>query len=255
MMGTFGVDGFKKAGWGRLIAVVGLALLVAACSSSTDEETASGGATPGSPSTDSAAAETGPSQAERSSAVRDAEQQLARVRGQVEGLRQRAEIAGVESEGSTEQRIASAENDLRGTERTVASMKKASDTEWTAAKSSAEQSLSTLGRNVDQVEADIRALSEAQRAERIEAIKPMLAQGLIEGLDGETYLAYKPALVETVQEKLADLGLYDGPIDGWLELTTQRAVGAYQERIGLKQTGMPSPNTRASMMGGGAESQ
>ena len=254
-MGTFGVDGFNKAGWGRLLAVVGLAILVAACSSSTDEGAASGSSSSGTPSSDTPAVDAGPTQAERSAAVRDAEQSLARVRGQVEGLRQRAEIAGVEAEGSTEQTIASVEKELRNAERSVASMKQAGDAEWAAAKSSADQSLSGLGRDADRVEADIRALSEAQRAERIEAIKPMLAQGLIEGLDGETYLAYRTTLVEEIQEKLADLGLYDGPIDGWLELTTQRAVGAYQERIGLRQSGMPSPNTRAAMMGGVGASQ
>jgi TolA-binding protein len=248
-MGTFGVDGFMKAGAGRLLAVVGLAILVAACSSA-EKDAASGGAAPGTPQGEGVAADAGPTQAERSSAVRDAEQQLARVRGQVEGLRLRAEIAGVESEGSTEQRIASAETELRSAERTVAALKQASDAEWASAKSSAEQALSGIGRNVDQVEADIRSMSEAKRAERIDAIKPMMAQGLIEGLDGETYLAYRKGFVEELQERLADLGLYDGPIDGYLELTTQRAVGAYQRSIGLKQTGIPSPRTRAAMMAG-----
>jgi TolA-binding protein len=255
-MGAFGVDGFKKAGWSRLLALVGLALLVAACSSSTEEETAAGSASSsGSPSTDAAAVEAGPTQAERSAAVRGAEQQLARVRGQVEGLRQRAEIAGVEAEGSTEATIAAVENDLHKAERSLASLKQAGDAEWATAKSGAEQSLSGLGNKVDRVEADIRAKSEAQRAERIEAIKPLMAKGLIEGLDGETYLSYKRSVIEQVQEKLADDGIYDGPIDGWLELTTQRAVGAFQEKIGLRPTGMPSPNTRAALMGGGEESQ
>jgi TolA-binding protein len=233
--------------------VAAVAILVAGCSSSTEEEAASGGADRGTPTTETPAADSGPTQAERTSAVRDAEQQLARVRGQVEGLRQRAEIAGVEAQGSTEQRIAAAENKLRSAERSVATMKQASDAEWASAKSSTEQALSGLGRDVDQTEGEIRAMSEAQRAERIAAIEPMLAKGLIGGLDGETYLAYRRGLVVEVQEKLADLGLYDGPIDGYLELTTQRALGAFQEKNGILPSGVPTPKTRAAMMGTGEE--
>jgi TolA-binding protein len=253
MLMMCGVEGVERTRTIRLLVVMALALLGAACSSSTEQESASETAAPRDTGTESDTATAGPSQQERASAVRQAEQQLAGLRGQVEGLRQRAEIAGVESESASEQAIAEAQRTLASVEREVSSMKQATDAEWTAAKTSAEQALSGLGTNVDRVESEIRALSEAQRAERIEAIEPMLQQGLIEGLDGEPYLAYRPAFVEEVQEKLADLGLYDGPIDGFLEITTQRALAAFQEKNGLHPSGIPTPKTRAALAGGGSD--
>ena len=99
------------------------------------------------------------------------------------------------------------------------------------------------------LQSQIRTVRDAKRAESIEAEKAMLAKGLVMGLDGEEYEAYKKSVIETTQEQLSGLGLYDGPVDGWLEKTTKRALAALQAQHGLGGSGVPTPKTRKVLRG------
>ena len=70
----------------------------------------------------------------------------------------------------------------------------------------------------------------------------MLAKGLVMGLDGEEYEAYKKSVIIAAQEQLTEMGLYAGPADGWLEASTKRALAALQEQNGIGGSGVPTPN-------------
>jgi hypothetical protein len=70
-------------------------------------------------------------------------------------------------------------------------------------------------------------------------------EGLIRGLDGYLYEAYNVPAITRTQETLWTRGLYDGPIDGVLDLETMRALYAFQEAsYGLSHSGIPTPRTR-----------
>jgi peptidoglycan hydrolase-like protein with peptidoglycan-binding domain len=105
-----------------------------------------------------------------------------------------------------------------------------------------------------QAQGQIRTVRDAKRAESIARLEAMSANGVIKGLNGEDYLAYSNRLVTEVQQSLTAIGLYDGPADGYLEETTQRALAAFQLENGIWGTGVPTPKTRAALMGGGEDS-
>ena len=67
---------------------------------------------------------------------------------------------------------------------------------------------------------------------------------VVEGLDGATYLAYRPALVNKIQEALKAKGLYGGEVNGVLDQATMEAVAEFQKRHGLEACGVPTPRTR-----------
>ena len=54
--------------------------------------------------------------------------------------------------------------------------------------------------------------------------------------------------VVTLQEGLAELGLYDGPADGVLNFATQKAIGQFQGEEGLPITGQPDEQTRLRLL-------
>ncbi len=70
---------------------------------------------------------------------------------------------------------------------------------------------------------------------------------LIKGLDGGDYEPYKAAVVERVQGQLAELGLYDGAVDGKLSQETMEALGQFQKENDLVVTGIPTPRTRQKL--------
>jgi peptidoglycan hydrolase-like protein with peptidoglycan-binding domain len=74
--------------------------------------------------------------------------------------------------------------------------------------------------------------------------------GLFEGLDGGEYDAYRVSLVSEVQRALREQGYYAGPADGYLGRPTMEALARYQEDHGLRPSGVPSPKTRAQLLGG-----
>lgn len=237
--------------FGVLAALVGITLVLAACGGGdSEEEPRSGGngSDPGSATTPAAPA--GPTPQERSSAISSAERALADLEEKAKSLRDRATIDGVLEDPSVRSAIREAEEQLDATERAVDSLKRAGDDAWENAKSSLSSAASSLSSTVDKATGKIRAVRDAQREGRIAAMRPMMDKGLIKGLDDEIYLVYKDSVVERVQETLADQGLYDGPIDGYLEETTQRALAAYQERSGIHQTGVPTPKTRRALFEG-----
>ena len=62
-------------------------------------------------------------------------------------------------------------------------------------------------------------------------------------------------MVETLQQKLKDLGLYTGPVNGIFDSDTEAAVKAFQKNAGLKQDGIVGSATwqklTGTYMGGG----
>ncbi len=72
---------------------------------------------------------------------------------------------------------------------------------------------------------------------------------LIKGLDGGLYEPYLPSVVEEVQTALTNEGLYQGEIDGVLDNETMEAIAEYQKQHGIMISGVPSPETRESLLG------
>ena len=68
--------------------------------------------------------------------------------------------------------------------------------------------------------------------------------GMMKGLDGGHYLAYKPSVVRQTQHALEDRGLYSGKVDGILGPATMHATAKFQKENGLHVSGVPSPRTR-----------
>jgi peptidoglycan hydrolase-like protein with peptidoglycan-binding domain len=75
--------------------------------------------------------------------------------------------------------------------------------------------------------------------------KPLV---LVKGLDGGTYEPYSPAIVQRVQKALKAAGLYQGEENGILDDGTMKAIGDFQEKNGLKVSGVPTPNTRKLLL-------
>lgn len=72
---------------------------------------------------------------------------------------------------------------------------------------------------------------------------------MITGLDGGTYEAYDPALVERVQQALREKGLYQGEVNGVLDQETMEAIGEFQQQNNIMVSGVPSPHTRQALLG------
>jgi peptidoglycan hydrolase-like protein with peptidoglycan-binding domain len=74
--------------------------------------------------------------------------------------------------------------------------------------------------------------------------------GLMKGLDGGHYLAYKPSVVRKTQQELEHKGLYKGKIDGILGPETMHATAEFQKQNGLHVSGVPTPATRHKLATG-----
>lgn len=70
---------------------------------------------------------------------------------------------------------------------------------------------------------------------------------LLRGIDGAPYDPYRPTVIEQTQQKLNELGLYDGAVTGVLDENTMQAVGEFQKNNGLHVSGVPSPETRSEL--------
>ena len=70
---------------------------------------------------------------------------------------------------------------------------------------------------------------------------------LLRGIDGAPYDPYRPTVIEQTQQKLNELGLYDGAVTGVLDENTMQAVGEFQKNNGLHASGVPSPETRKEL--------
>lgn len=241
-------------GWKRVAQGMALGLLVvaiAACGGAKEDESGEGGSG-GAKGSAKAAEAAGPDEATKNAAIRDAEQKHAALRQQSGDLKNRATIDGVAEEDSVQQRLSALERQVSDAQSKIAALKSATGEDWSAAKSGAESALSSAQQAASQAQSEIRAVRDAKRAEAIEALKPHLAKGLVIGLEGEEYEAYKRSVIERTQEELKSRGLYDGPVDGWLEETTKRALAAFQEQAGLPASGVPTPKTRRALFGEGA---
>ena len=74
---------------------------------------------------------------------------------------------------------------------------------------------------------------------------------LIAGLDGWLYLPYKSITIRRTQQALADRGLYEGPVNGVLDLPTMRAIYTFQKVTHMLQPcGIPTPRTRRMLAQG-----
>ena len=71
--------------------------------------------------------------------------------------------------------------------------------------------------------------------------------GLVKGLDGGLYLAYKPSVVRETQQALEKRGLYSGNIDGRLDTATMHAIADFQRQNKLHRSGVPTPHTRHAL--------
>jgi len=68
---------------------------------------------------------------------------------------------------------------------------------------------------------------------------------LISGVDGELYESYRSTVIERVQQALRSRNLYEGPINGVLDVPTQQAIYTFQQAVhGLQVCGVPTPRTR-----------
>lgn len=72
---------------------------------------------------------------------------------------------------------------------------------------------------------------------------------LIEGVDGAPYEPYLPSVIEEVQSALKTAGLYSGEVNGILDEETMQAIAEYQKQNGIQVSGVPSPETRAALLG------
>jgi hypothetical protein len=57
------------------------------------------------------------------------------------------------------------------------------------------------------------------------------------------------AEVRLLQQLLTDLGFYTGPINGFFDAATERAVRAFQASVGIRVDGIVGPQTRAALAG------
>jgi hypothetical protein len=73
---------------------------------------------------------------------------------------------------------------------------------------------------------------------------------LVSGLDGATYLPYPSETIQRVQSALRERGLYDGPLNGILDLPTMKAIYQFQEANNLQRCGVPTPHTRKMLVQG-----
>ena len=76
-----------------------------------------------------------------------------------------------------------------------------------------------------------------------------LPPDLLMGLDGDIYLTYKHSVVEHVQQALKGVGLYGASVNGELDEETMVSIGRFQQTLGLRVSGVPSPNTRRNLLG------
>jgi hypothetical protein len=99
----------------------------------------------------------------------------------------------------------------------------------------------------EQKDPEIRTESQPQLPEgsgKIIWAKGFAGQ-LIEGLDGWLYEPYLPPTIERTQIELKGRGLYDGPVNGILDVPTMKALYAFQEaNYNLQVCGVPTPRTR-----------
>ncbi len=72
---------------------------------------------------------------------------------------------------------------------------------------------------------------------------------LIKGVNGGLYESYLPSVVKEVQTALHNQGLYQGEVNGVLDQQTEQAIAKYQKQHGLMVSGVPSPDTRQSLLG------
>ena len=232
----------------RVLALAVLAVALTACGGSDDADSGStgGGAAKGA---DGGAAAAGPDEATKSAAIRDAEQDLSALRAKAGELRQRAELDGVTAEASVQQAMSALDRQITDAQSKIGSLKSATGEAWATAESGAESAVSAAEQAASKLKGQIDSARAARRADAIAAEQTMLAQGLVLGLNGEEYEAYKRSVIEQAQEELTSLGLYAGPADGWLEASTKRALAALQEQNSLEASGVPTPKTRRVLRG------
>jgi murein L,D-transpeptidase YcbB/YkuD len=73
---------------------------------------------------------------------------------------------------------------------------------------------------------------------------------MVTGLNGASYEAYLPSLIEQTQEALKAKDYYSGPVNGVLDHDTMEAIGKFQKDNGLTVSGVPSPETREYLFSG-----
>ena len=73
------------------------------------------------------------------------------------------------------------------------------------------------------------------------------SHGMVKGIDGGHYLAYKPSVVRETQQALEKKGLYTGKVDGRLDAATMHAIADFQKQNGLRRSGVPTPHTRHAL--------
>ena len=84
----------------------------------------------------------------------------------------------------------------------------------------------------------VQKLVATLQADKLTTSSPLLTVAV----DGKRVLLYE-ALLQRVQERLAERGLYLGNADGEFGPMTQQAIALYQISEGLEGTGLPDPLT------------
>lgn len=181
-------------------------------------------------------------QADQTQALARLDGRLTEIGTEVSEVRASAERAGVAAAAEIETRMSDLERRMQQA-KSAAAQRQAEELEGHVTGLEAE-----LARTRD----EIAAVRAAMRQESIAALKPYLDKQIVVGLDGVKYLAYSKDFVGKVQERLQALGYYDGPADGWLEPTTQNALGKFQEDQETWPSGVPTPVTRDLLFGEGA---
>ena len=90
----------------------------------------------------------------------------------------------------------------------------------------------------DRFVAAVQKLTITLKEDRLKESSPRL----VVTVDGRTARVYED-LLRRIQIQLAELGLYDGTVDGQFGPKTQEAIAIFQVSEGLKGTGVPDPLT------------
>jgi hypothetical protein len=191
----------------------------------------------------------GPSEEERTSAVSKAAEDLEAIRAELDELRARARAEGLESDAELKDRLDRLSDAISEGAPAVDALERASASRWDEAQMQVEKHQEALQLQFAETRKALATRAEEAREERIAAIEPTLERGIVKGLGGEPYSAYKRSVIRSVQERLKEIELYYGPADGYLEETTKQALAQFQEQNGLQPTGVPTPRTRSALLG------
>jgi DNA repair exonuclease SbcCD ATPase subunit len=183
---------------------------------------------------------------EKNAAAQELRERLGTLERRVSNLRSDAEPVLDDLGESLRASLRSLADDLSQARSRIQSLEESGIEGWESKRDAVEGSLGEAEARIDRV------------AERLSGQKDVLARrekgrepvtGEFTALDGGNYDAYRVSVVRDVQRALQERGYYPGPADGVLGKPTMEALARFQEEQGLAPSGVPSPMTRAKLLG------